>query len=96
MMRFSPITMTIKAAGGLPPDGRDMNQALNELYTGYRWHNAGAGYPFDADFATAIGGYPAGRKCPIPRMTVLAKYNRREYDQSGSVGCLRNRVGTRE
>ncbi|WP_162505768.1 phage tail protein [Candidatus Arsenophonus triatominarum] len=61
---FPPITMTIKAAGGLPPDGRDMNQALNELYTGYRWHNAGAGYPFDADFATAIGGYPAGAKVP--------------------------------
>lgn len=61
---FPPVTMTIRAAGGLPPDGRDMNQAFNELYTGLRWQNAGTGYPFDADFAAAIGGYPAGAKVP--------------------------------
>ncbi len=44
-----PVTMTIKAAGGLPPDGRDINQAFNELYSDLRWQNAGAGWPFDAD-----------------------------------------------
>ncbi|SFN29909.1 Phage tail fibre repeat-containing protein [Izhakiella capsodis] len=61
---FPPVTMVIKAAGGLPPDGRDFNQAFNELYAGLRWQNAGGGYPFDADFAAAISGYPAGVKLP--------------------------------
>ena len=57
---FPPITMTLKSAGGLPPKGQDMNQILYELSAIGRWLSAGAINSFDATFATAIGGYPAG------------------------------------
>ncbi|MGV3346431.1 hypothetical protein ACGVWS_12070 [Enterobacteriaceae bacterium LUAb1] len=57
---FPPVTMIIKSAGGLPPEGRDINQAFYELYNGLRSQNAGSVYSFDSDFAAAIGGYPAG------------------------------------
>lgn len=59
---FPPITMILKSAGGLPPKGQDMNQILYELAAIARWAGAGANYPFDSTFATAIGGYPAGAK----------------------------------
>lgn len=59
---FPPITMDNKAAGGLPPDGLDMNGVLYDATASNRWSNAGAGYPYDSTFATDtnVGGYPAG------------------------------------
>lgn len=57
---FPPITMIPKAAGGLPPKGRDMNQILYELSALCRWNSAGALNTYDGDFSSAIGGYPAG------------------------------------
>ncbi len=57
---FPPITMLMKQAGGLPPQGKDMNQILFELASGQRWSNAGAGYKFNATFSDAVGGYPKG------------------------------------
>lgn len=57
---FPPVTMILKAAGGLPPKGQDMNQILYELSDICRWLSAGALSSFDATFSTAIGGYPAG------------------------------------
>ncbi|EMO7834908.1 hypothetical protein AB2842_000804 [Morganella morganii] len=57
---FPPITMLLKSAGGLPPDGGNMNQILFELASGQRWSNAGAGYKFNATFSDAVGGYPKG------------------------------------
>lgn len=57
---FPPITMILKSAGGLPPKGQDMNQILFELSSLCRWSSSGAMNTFDLDFATAIGGYPAG------------------------------------
>lgn len=61
---FPPVTMILKAAGGLPPKGQDMNQILFELSAIARWMNAGASYPFDATFASAVGGYPKGAVIP--------------------------------
>ncbi|CAK8736354.1 hypothetical protein SODG_000604 [Sodalis praecaptivus] len=61
---FPPETMVPKVSGGIPPSGKDFNGILNELSAMGRWANAGAGYPFDAAFANAIGGYPAGAKIP--------------------------------
>lgn len=61
---FPPVTMILKAAGGLPPKGQDMNQILFELSAIARWMNAGASYPFDATFASAVGGYPKGAVLP--------------------------------
>ncbi|EOU7303960.1 hypothetical protein ACOKA8_003490, partial [Citrobacter freundii] len=57
---FPPITMTIKSAGGLPPKGQDMNQALFELSALNRWNSAGGPVVFDSAFSTTIGGYPKG------------------------------------
>ncbi|MGH1605728.1 hypothetical protein [Yersinia proxima] len=59
---FPPITMILKAAGGLPPKGQDMNQILYELSSLSRWNSAGALNTFDAAFSTAITGYPKGAK----------------------------------
>lgn len=61
---FPAVTMILKAAGGLPPKGQDMNQILYELASVARWDGAGAGYPFDSAFAASVGGYPAGAKIP--------------------------------
>lgn len=55
---FPPVTMILKAAGGLPPKGQDMNQILFELSSICRWFTAGALNEFDATFASSIGGYP--------------------------------------
>lgn len=57
---FPPLTMTPLAAGGVPPYGADFNGILNFLSAATRWGQAGAGYPYDAAFSTAIGGYPKG------------------------------------
>ncbi|HEN3294935.1 TPA: hypothetical protein U5D59_004443, partial [Yersinia enterocolitica] len=57
---FPPITMLLKAAGGLPPKGQDMNQILFELSALSRWFSAGAIASYDSIFSTAIGGYPKG------------------------------------
>ncbi len=57
---FPPITMTPIAAGGIPPTGADFNGILYLISSVSRWAQTGGSYVFDADFATAIGGYPKG------------------------------------
>lgn len=57
---FPPITMLLKAAGGLPPKGQDMNQILYELSSLSRWNSAGALNVYDSTFGAAISGYPKG------------------------------------
>ncbi|WP_145494626.1 hypothetical protein, partial [Yersinia bercovieri] len=57
---FPPITMILKAAGGLPPKGQDMNQILYELSSLSRWNSAGALNVYDSTFGAAISGYPKG------------------------------------
>ncbi|WP_426785892.1 gp53-like domain-containing protein (plasmid) [Rahnella variigena] len=55
---FPPVTMILKAAGGLPPKGQDMNQILYELSTLSRWASSGALNSYDASFSSSIAGYP--------------------------------------
>ncbi len=58
---FPPLTMTDPLAGGIPPDGKDMNGILYAISQAIQWMDAGGALPqFDAAFATAIGGYPTG------------------------------------
>ncbi|NIG77833.1 phage tail protein [Klebsiella sp. Ap-873] len=57
---FPPVTMILKAAGGLPPKGQDMNQVLFELSSLCRWMSTGAVNAFDSAFSSSIGGYPKG------------------------------------
>lgn len=57
---FPPLTRTPLSAGGKPPFGTDMNGILNAATAIQQWQSAGGGFKYDSDFATAIGGYPAG------------------------------------
>jgi hypothetical protein len=57
---FPPLTMTPIAAGGDPPDGRDMNGILKQITQTQQWQQAGGGWQFDANFVVIIGGYPQG------------------------------------
>lgn len=57
---FPSITMQPLSAGGIPPSGKDMNGILYDISSQQQWQNAGLQYGFDADFATAISGYPKG------------------------------------
>lgn len=61
---FPPLTRTNKKAGGIPPSGLDMNGILYMLSAIDRWNNAGAGYTYDATFATDtdVNGYPKGAR----------------------------------
>ncbi|MGP2449011.1 gp53-like domain-containing protein [Pantoea stewartii subsp. indologenes] len=61
---FPPITMQPPSAGGLPPNGKDMNGVLYSATQQLQWANAGMGYPFSQDFSTAVSGYPKGATIP--------------------------------
>lgn len=57
---FPPINMTPVAAGGIPPFGQDMNGVLYDLSSAIQYVQAGRSFPFNQEFATAIGGYGKG------------------------------------
>lgn len=61
---FPPLNATAISAGGVPPAIGDMNGALYDVTVTEQWLEAGGGWPFDATFATAIGGYPSGAVIP--------------------------------
>lgn len=62
---FPPLTMTAISAGGIPPDGKDMNGILYSVTIKQQWNDAGMGYPFNSSFSSAIGGYPKGSTIPF-------------------------------
>lgn len=57
---FPPLTFLPVSAGGIPPDGRDINGILNEITAWLQWMNAGGPVGYDSAFSAAIGGYPKG------------------------------------
>lgn len=57
---FPPVTMTPLVAGGLPPQGMDMNGILFALSSSLGFSQSGGLPTFNADFASTIGGYPLG------------------------------------
>lgn len=57
------------SAGGIPPSGKDVNRTLYSVTQQQQWQNAGMSYPFSADFASAIGGYPKGALLPNSTVT---------------------------
>lgn len=59
---FPPINMIAKVAGGTPPFGQDMNGILFDVDKAIQYMQAGMAYPYDAAFATAIGGYNLGAR----------------------------------
>jgi len=52
------------SAGGIPPAGKDFNGVLYDITNKLKWYDGGGAYPFDATFASAVGGYPAGAVIP--------------------------------
>lgn len=61
---FPPLTRTPLAAGGVPPFGTDFNGVLNDITAAIRWSQAGACYPFNTAFNSAVSGYPKGARIP--------------------------------
>jgi len=59
---FPPLCATPLASGGIPPSKADMNGGLYQMSAIDVWECAGAGFPYDAAFSTAIGGYPKGAR----------------------------------
>src|SRR5579871_5172056 len=57
---FPPLNFTAVQAGGKPPFGQDFNGILKQITQWLQWEQAGGPAPYDAAFATAIGGYPRG------------------------------------
>lgn len=57
---FPPETFLPRSAGGVPPRGQDMNGFLNRISRAVQVLQAGYVGPFNATFAAAISGYPAG------------------------------------
>ena len=57
---FTPVTFLDILAGGIPPDGRDVNGLLKQMTAWLRWEQSGAPHHYDSAFSTAIGGYPLG------------------------------------
>ncbi|WP_233234483.1 hypothetical protein [Bordetella sp. LUAb4] len=84
---FPPLTMTPLAAGGVPPNGKDFNGILNFLSSAVRWIQAGGGYPYDSDFANAIGGYPLSailRSADGTRLWISAADDNKSDPDAGS------------
>lgn len=57
---FGEINMLPEGAGGIPPDGKDMNGILFDLSSAIQYQQAGRSFPFNQAFANAIGGYDKG------------------------------------
>lgn len=57
---FGEINMIPEGAGGIPPDGKDFNGVFYDLSAAIQYIQAGRAFPFNQDFATAIGGYEIG------------------------------------
>jgi hypothetical protein len=57
---FPPDTFIPVSAGGEPPNGADFNGILNQSTAWNRWQAVGGMVPYNAAFASAIGGYPMG------------------------------------
>lgn len=55
---FPANTMEPITAGGIPPKGSDFNGIFYDITDNLVFLTQGNGYPFDAAYATSIGGYP--------------------------------------
>jgi hypothetical protein len=58
---FPPATMTDPTAGGIPPDGKDLNGILYMMSAHIAWLAAGGQYHFNANVVTVQGGYGIGQ-----------------------------------
>ncbi len=59
---FPPLCAEPLISGGVPPSKADMNGALYQMSAVDVWICAGGGFPYNATFSSAIGGYPKGAR----------------------------------
>lgn len=64
-MGFPEDTMKPITAGGVPPKGSDFNGIFYDITDNIVFQTQGNGYPFDADYATSIGGYPLNARLQL-------------------------------
>lgn len=57
---FPPLCDIPLLSGGIPPSMQDTNGALFQMSAVDVWMCAGGGFPYNATFSAAIGGYPQG------------------------------------
>ena len=57
---FPPLTRTALDAGGIPPNGEDMNGILYQITQLLAWSASGGFFQYNAAQSSAIGGYPLG------------------------------------
>jgi hypothetical protein len=57
---FPPVTRIPIVAGGIPPFGTDFNGVLYDITSAIQYIQAGLSFPYNQDFADAIGGYGKG------------------------------------
>lgn len=87
---FPPITMQSLASGGLPPKGADFNGLLYDITGNIVFQTQGNAYPYNAAYATEIGGYPLNARIAldngdIVRSTIASNTNNPNTDMTGWV-----------
>jgi hypothetical protein len=55
---FPPLTRTPLNAGGIPPNGEDLDGILYMITALQAWQSSGGQIPYNAAQSTAVGGYP--------------------------------------
>lgn len=90
---FPPQTFADEAAGGTPPNGKDVNGILNMLSAWVQWQAAGGAVSFDNTFSAAVGGYPAGARLAssvTPGLTWVntGDGNTTDPDSGGATGWI--------
>lgn len=57
---FGEINMLPEGAGGIPPDGKDFNGIFYDISSAIQYLQSGVDFPFNQEYASAIGGYEIG------------------------------------
>lgn len=72
---FPPVTRVPIVAGGIPPFGTDFNGVLYDLSQAIQYLQSGVAFPFNQDFADAIGGYSVKAIVADPSDTTILWQN---------------------
>lgn len=72
---FPEINMQPIEVGGIPPSGGDMNGIIYDLSAVVQYYQSGVYFPFNQDFANAIGGYQSGAVVSDPTSMWINEVN---------------------
>ena len=87
---FPAVTMQPLSSGGLPPKGSDFNGIFYDITDNIVFQTQGNTYPYNAAYATSIGGYPLNARIAldngdIVRSTIANNTNDPNTDMNGWV-----------